>query len=133
MKKRVFILLIVLAAFSKTSFAEIIETQSEEGNFLIKAQTEPDHTIVGNTIVTLTVVDVRSRNPVEGVRIEAVPWMTIHGHGSSKKTRVKEKGKGIYAVEDVFFTMAGDWDLLITLRKDAIEDKAIVTFKNVKK
>jgi len=133
MKKRVFILLIVLAAFSKTSVAEIVETRSEEGKFLIKAQTEPDHPIVGNNVVTLTLLDVRSRNPVEGVRIEAVPWMTIHGHGSSKKAWVTEKGKGVYVVEDVFFTMAGDWDLLITLRKDKIEDKAIVTFKNVKK
>lgn len=133
MSKRVFILLLFLVAFSKTSLAEIVERRSEEGNFLIRVQTEPAPPIVGNNVVTLTIVDGRSGKPVEGARVEATPWMTMHGHGSSKKTRTVEKGKGIYVVEDVSFTMAGDWDLLLTMRKDAIEDRAIVTFKNVKK
>ena len=132
MKKRILVGLVLLLAFGRTGMAEVVERQSEEGHFFIKVQTEPPHPVVGNNVVTLTIVDGRSKNPVEGVRVEAMPWMTIHGHGSSKKTRIKEKGKGIYVVEDVFFTMAGDWDLLITLRKDKIEDKAIVTFKNVR-
>lgn len=122
----------LLTAFAVTGTAEPAERKSEEGNFVIRVQTEPSHPTVGNNVVTLTIIDGRAGTPVEGVMIEATPWMTVHGHGSSKKTRVREKGKGIYVVEDVFFTMPGDWDLLITCRKDRIEDKAIITFKNVR-
>jgi len=133
MKAGVLIFLTLLAAFRGVGMAEVVEGRSEEGRFVIKVHTEPAHPIVGANVVIVTILDGRSGIPLEGVIIEATPWMTIHSHGSSKKTRIKEKGKGLYHVEDVFFTMAGDWDLLLTLRKDAIEDKAIVTFKNVKK
>ena len=132
MAGKLLILLTMLLAFSVTCLAGPVERKSEEGNFVIRVQTEPPLPFVGNNVVTLTIVDSRDGKPVEGAMIEATPWMTMHGHGSSKKTRVREKGKGIYVVEDVFFTMAGDWDLLITCRKNMIEDKAIIPFKNVR-
>lgn len=132
MKRIIIALAVLLASFTATVKAEVIESQSEDGLFIIRAQTEPWPPIVGNNTITLTVLDSRSKNPVEGAEVEVVPWMTLHGHGSSKKTRIQEKGKGIYVIESVYFTMAGDWDLLIKIRRSQSIDRAIITFKDVR-
>lgn len=131
MRTTVLLYFVILAASVK-AVAGAAEWRSEEGHFLIKAQTDPQRPVVGNNVVILTILDGRSRAPVEAATVEVVPWMTMHGHGSSKKTRIRERGGGAYVVEDVFFTMAGDWDLLITLRKEKIEDKGTVPIRDVK-
>lgn len=132
MKERIVLFAIFLAAFSEMGMAGTVEKLSDDGLFIVRAQIEPPRPVVGNNIVTLTIFDSRSKTPIEGAVIEAVPWMTMHGHGSSKKTRISERGKGIYTVENVYFTMPGDWDLLIKIQKNKVEDKGIVTFRSVK-
>ena len=132
MTKRIIALTILLLFCGEIAMAENAEIRSEGGFFIVKTQIEPSSPVVGTNVVTLTVLDGRSKTAIDGAKIEVVPWMTVHGHGSSKKTRIKEKGKGIYVVENVYFTMTGEWDLLIKIQKDGIEDKVIVTFKNVK-
>ena len=132
MKRIIVALAVLLASFTATVSAEVIESQSEDGLFIIRAQTEPWPPIVGNNTITLTVLDSRSKTPVEGAEVEVVPWMTVHAHGSSKKTRIQEKGQGIYVVESVYFTMAGDWDLLIKIRRAQSVDRAIITLRNAR-
>ncbi len=133
MKRRIVILAVLLFVFSKISTAEILEKRSEDGFFIIKMRIEPSNPVVGNNIVTLTIFDSRSKTPIESAKIEAVPWMTTHSHGSSKKTIIKEKGNGVYVVENVYFTMEGDWDLLVNIQINKKEDKVIFTFKDVRK
>ncbi len=54
--------------------------------------------------------------------IEVIPWMTVHGNGSPKNAMIKEHGCSEYAIENVYFTMVGDWDLLINIMKYEIKD-----------
>ena len=124
----------IMSAISiDVSSADINEGHSDEGLYTIRAQAEPSRPVVGNNTITLTVFDRRTKAKVEGAVIEVTPWMTMHSHGSSKKTRVREKGNGVYAVEDVYFTMEGDWDLLIKIQKNGISDSAILTVRGIKK
>lgn len=130
MKKKTVVVLLFLSTLIGVAVAETV-VKSDEGSFTIKVRMEPSRPVIGDNAVMLTVLD-RTNNPVEGAVVEVVPWMTAHSHGSSRKTVVKERGKGVYFVEDVTFTMAGDWDLLITIRKDQTEDRAIITVRGVK-
>jgi hypothetical protein len=107
--------------------------KSDGGFYAVDLQIVPSQPIVGKNIVTLTIYDGRSNAKIEGAAIEVIPWMTIHGHGSPKNSIVKEQGGGKYTAENVYFTMEGDWDLLINITKNGIKDTVIVSVKNVKK
>ena len=93
---------------------------------------EPAQPVVGTNAVVLTVSDARSNQKIDDASIEAVPWMTMHGHGSSKKPSIKNMGSGRYQVENIYFTMEGDWDLIITIEKKGVKDSAIFSISNVK-
>lgn len=124
---------IVLFLFSGGSAAGANETPSDGGLYTVSLRIERSQPVVGNNTVTLTICDSRSNVGIEGAAIEVIPWMTMHGHGSSKKTTVKERGGGIYTVENVYFTMEGDWDLLINIQKNSAKDTVTLPVKKVKK
>lgn len=113
-----------IAVTNKTSHAKL---------FRLEFQIEPVQPIVGNNTVILTVYDARSNEKIDDAAIEAIPWMTMHGHGSSKKTSVKKEGSGKYLIENVYFTMEGDWDLMVTIQKKEAKDTATFPVSNVKK
>jgi hypothetical protein len=100
--------------------------------FRLELELEPAQPVVGTNAVVLTVSDTRSNQKIDDASIEAVPWMTMHGHGSSKKPSIKNMGSGRYQVENVYFTMEGDWDLLITIENKGVKDSAIFSISNVK-
>lgn len=133
MRSSVIPIVIVLFLFSGRSAAGAIEKQSDGGLYTVNLRIEPLQPVVGNNTVTLTIRDSRSKVRIEGAAIEVIPWMTMHGHGSSKGTTVKERGSGIYTVENVYFTMEGDWDLLINIRKNKAKDTVTLPVKKVKK
>ncbi|MFO0754488.1 MAG: FixH family protein [Thermodesulfovibrionales bacterium] len=123
--KAIIPLLLALFVSVDISPAETGERLSESGFYAIRVQTDPPRPVVGNNTVLMTVLDRRTGKGVEGAVIEATPWMTLHSHGSTKSTRVIEQGKGMYRVTDVYLTMEGEWDLLLSIRKDGKEDTAV--------
>ncbi len=113
-----------LAGTSRTTDAEL---------FRVELELEPSQPFVGTNAAVLIVTDVRLNRTVDDAVIEVAPWMTMHGHGSPKKPAVKKTGAGRYHVENIFYTMEGDWDLLITIQKGASRDTAAFPVTNVKK
>jgi hypothetical protein len=53
-------------------------------------------------------------NPVDGLVINAVPWMPAMGHGASVVPTVAPTGGGLYVISDVDLFMAGQWELRTT-------------------
>jgi len=106
--------------------------RTTEGNlFRIELRIDPPQPVVGNNSLLLDVYDARSNEKIDDAEIEVIPWMTMHGHGSSKKPTVHKQGSGQYRVENVFFTMEGDWDLLITIQKKSAKDTATFPISHV--
>jgi hypothetical protein len=101
--------------------------------FRVELEIEPSQPIVGSNAAVLTVFDASSNQKVDDALIEAVPWMTMHGHGSSKKPAVKKAGNGQYRIENLYYTMEGDWDLIVTVQKGASKDTATFPVANVKR
>lgn len=133
MKKAIFLTPVVLIFIAVNCLAGNLETRSENGSFILRLEMNQRPLTTGKLVTaTIALYEGHSKTKVAGAQIEVVPWMTVHGHGSSKKTVVKEKGEGLYSVENIYFTMDGDWDILINVRKERIEDKAILTLTVIK-
>ena len=115
---------ISLAGASKTTDANLFRFELEGGL---------EKPVVGNNTVVLVVSDARSNRTIDDAKIEIIPWMTMHSHGSSKKPVVKAMGSGRYQVENVYFTMEGDWDLIISIEGKEGKDSAIFPILHVKK
>jgi len=131
----IFATLAALASFflcTTGSFAAMNGT-TDAGLYHLDLQLEPAHPIVGSNGGIMIVTDARSNRKIDDALIEVIPWMTIHGHGSPKKPSIKKAGDGRYVVSDLFYTMEGDWDLMITIQQNGAKDTAIFTVSNVKK
>ncbi len=126
MKRLVLFATVLVLAFSGLTFGSGTDYRTKKGFFIFTVQTEPAEPVVGSNMVMLTIRDAGSGAAVEGATVKVVPWMSMHGHASPKETRVKEKGNGVYEVDDVYYSMEGPWDLLITIQKGNIEDAASV-------
>jgi len=101
--------------------------------FRVELEIEPSQPIVGSNAAILAVFDARSNQKIDDALIEVVPWMTMHGHGSPKKPAIKRTEGGQYRVENLYYTMEGDWDLIVTIQKGDSKDTAIFPIVNVKK
>lgn len=101
--------------------------------FSLELELEPVQPVVGTNAAVLTVIDARTNRPVDDAVLEVVPWMTMHGHGSPKKPAVRKTDSGRYRVENIFYTMEGDWDLLVTVQKGDSKDTATFPVRQVKK
>lgn len=113
------------------SFAGMSRT-SEAGLYQLELQLEPAQPVVGSNAAVITVFDAHSGRTRDDVVIKVAPWMTVHGHGSPNKPTIRKTGTGQYRVENLIYTMEGDWDLLVTIENNHSRDTAILPIVNVK-
>ncbi len=99
--------------------------------YRIELQPEPPQPVVGTNAVLLAIADARSNAPIDGAAVEVIPWMTMHGHGSPKIPAVKPLGSGRYRVDNIFYTMEGDWDLMVNIQHKGTSDTATLTITGV--
>ena len=56
-------------------------------------------------------------------------WMPSMGHGSSP-TRIAKQGPGEYRVTRVYFSMPGDWDIRVQLRRGSVvAEQTVLPFR----
>ncbi len=100
--------------------------------FRLELELEPAHPVVGTNAAVLIVTDARSNSVIDDAVIEVAPWMTMHGHGSPNKPIVKKIGAGRYHIDNLYYTMEGDWDLIITIQNKGAKDTATIPIRDVK-
>ncbi len=125
-------LILLLAFLVDSGIAGTIKT-TDGKLYRIEFQPEPSEPVVGTNAVILTVYDARSDAKIDKAGIEVIPWMTMHGHGSPKKPSVKSLGSGRYRVDNIFYTMEGDWDLMVNIQHKGASDTATFTVTGVTK
>jgi hypothetical protein len=81
----------------------------------------------GKNTWTLRLLD-GGGQPVSGAKVEVVPFMPDHGHGSSVVPKVTDKGDGTYSIELVYLIMPGVWQTTITATTASGQDKAVFDF-----
>ncbi len=78
--------------------------------------------VIGDSTTTWTIAiaDATTGAPVQGATVAVLPWMPDHGHGTSVKAVVTESATtpGQYAMEPLYFFMAGYWQVTLTITAD---------------
>ena len=84
---------------------------------IITAEPDPAHKGKNNWTVRVTDAE---QNPVEDAVLTVVPFMTVHGHGTSPSSFIAGAGTttGEYTFTDLNFIMAGEWDLTFSVSQD---------------
>ena len=75
--------------------------------------------VIGDSTTTWTiaVADATTGAAISGATITVLPWMPDHGHGTSVRAVVTENAgaPGQYALEPLYFFMAGYWTVTLTI------------------
>lgn len=87
---------------------------TDSGRFLVAVQPDPNPAIRGVNTVHFTITDATGAL-MSDVPLEVLPWMPAHNHGTSVDPVVTSLGNGEYRAENVYFFMAGHWELRTTL------------------
>jgi hypothetical protein len=104
---------------------------TEKGLFHVKISSKGELLKFGRNEIILSITDAKGIN-VEGAKVEITPWMPEHGHGSLWPPTITEQGNGRYRAV-IALTMAGHWQLKVSIRKGDLEDSTVFEFPNVKK
>ncbi|MEM1007390.1 MAG: FixH family protein [Myxococcota bacterium] len=85
---------------------------STERFLTIRSTMSPEQSVTGQNTMFLTL---RSKDgtPFEDAKIQVIPDMPQHGHGSSEQSIVTPMGDGEYKVFPVTFQMPGAWQIRI--------------------
>lgn len=106
---------------------------TEQGYYLVSVEFMQTPVKVGRNSMKLTIYDKRSKGPVQKMLdIEVVPWMPKHEHSTTEIPVVKEQGNGEYLVEKLNFSMSGDWEVYIKIKRGRSEDTAVFNVNVVK-
>ena len=93
---------------------------SAAGTKQVTVWTSPQPPEKGVNAVRLLVSDATTGVPLDGLAVQAVPWMPSHAHGTSAKTRVLAEDGGMYQVDNVYLYMDGTWQLRTSLGEDTV-------------
>jgi hypothetical protein len=93
------------------SAAPLTSMTSESGDLTIEIRTWPAQPPPrGLDAVELRITG-KDGAPVDGLKIDVLPWMPAMGHGASVAPTVTAVGDGRYQIDDVDFFMPGEWVL----------------------
>lgn len=88
----------------------------------------PNPVAKGNNEWSIRVLDA-DNNPVSGATLDVKPFMPDHGHGSSIRPQVADKGQGVYAISLLNLFMPGIWQITVTITSSTGSiDSAVFTF-----
>lgn len=111
-------------------FSDSLFKITEKGRFSVEVVLKGKELTVGINTVEIVIHDSRDTD-VLGAKIEVIPWMPGHGHGVEDKPTITEKGGGLYRIENINFTMGGDWQLKMKIRKADREDSVVFDFPDI--
>lgn len=95
--------------------APLLVLPSTAGTKQVTVWTSPQPPVKGVNVVRLLVTDAATGTPLDGLGVQAVPWMPSHGHGTAAKTLVEPQQGGVYLIDNVYLYMDGSWELRTTL------------------
>ena len=105
---------------------------TDNGQYSVEVLVKDKDLKVGVNTLDIIVHD-KSDKDVAGAEIKVVPWMPEMGHGVFEKPVVKERGGGVYSVENIIVIMEGRWELRLTIDKNNTEDHVTFNFPDVRR
>lgn len=94
---------------------------TNNGEFSVEVLFPDKKVEMGVNKVDFIIHDKQDRD-VTGARITVTPWMPSMNHGVMEKPVVIGKGGGMYRIENVVFSMTGDWELRVEIASGSVTD-----------
>jgi len=102
-------------------------TESEQGNYIVSAEFLTSPVKTGMNTMRLIIYDRKSEEPVDKkLKLQVIPWMPTIVHAITEVPVIKDKGKGVYLIENINFDAAGDWEVYIKIKNGSKEDSAVL-------
>jgi len=128
----IIVILILILTSSLYAFDKK-EVVTEQGFHLLTVEAITKPIRVGRNTFKMMIADRKTGKPVgEKLAIEVIPWMPKHEHGVAEIPVIKELAKGVYIIEGVNFSMPGDWEVYIKIKKNGKEDTGVFDVKVAK-
>jgi hypothetical protein len=121
-----FLGLVASASGCGSAVDPVSSARGELGRVLVELR-EPTDPVRGMVPVEVRILDAKSGEPADGLAVTVVAIMPAHAHGSSSAAPLSGEGGGSYASPGVPMTMAGHWELHLTV-EGPIEDRATLPF-----
>jgi YtkA-like len=108
--------------------AEPLATIHSQSGLAIEVRTSPDQPPArGESSVELRVSDAHGKL-LDGLDVDAEPWMPAMGHGASTDPVKTPEGDGRYRFDKVELFMPGEWELRLTFSGET-SDRATARFQ----
>jgi hypothetical protein len=101
---------------------------SEQARFKGTFVADPAPAIVGNNRLEATLTTADDDAPLVAAALAVQPWMPAHGHGSASVPKVVEREQGRYEIDEIVYTMAGQWELRIEVTAGGVEDRFVLSY-----
>ena len=102
-------------------------TKMGERHTVTLMEAEPADPVRGDNTWTILVTD-EAGTPMEGIGVDAKPWMPDHGHGSAVEETVTDLGAGEYTLDPLNLFMAGLWQVTLELTdEDGETDEVMIS------
>nr|WP_301336683.1 FixH family protein [Thermus scotoductus] len=107
----------------------LVTLKTKAGYFQLEIWSDPSPPPVAQLHTwTLRLLD-GAGQPVEGAKVTVDAIMPAHGHGMPTQPQVKPLGRGLYQVEGMKFSMEGEWQVLVRIETQGVQDQAAFSLK----
>lgn len=104
----------------------ILDASTENGLFVLSLQPKEGKPVIGEYHDWVIEVTDENEQGIEEATFRFGGGMAAHGHGLPSQPVVTQYlGDGKYLIEGMLFNMAGDWSLVVAVKKDNFTDQAV--------
>ena len=128
LKKFVVLFFISSTYASAQSIAPNLETISQHG-YIIKIFSELSPITINKIHNWIINIEDSNYNPISDLTINVYGGMPVHSHGLPTNPKVTSQIlPGVYKLEGIKFHMAGEWEIVMEIKKDNSTDIAKIIF-----
>lgn len=103
---------------------------TETGYYTTELVMKPKQPVVGENGAHLIIHNYEAVD-IPGLRITATPFLPAKGIKSERTPVVKDSGRGLYIIENIFLSEPGVWELRLNIYGDEMSDKVILLLPEV--
>jgi hypothetical protein len=132
------IFLIVLLGCATTYTPEMVQhikgssfKATTTGYYTAELVMKPKEPKVGENKAHLIIHDFEATD-IPGLKITVTPFLPEKGIQSDKNPKVNDAGRGLYIIEDIYFSEPGNWQVKIEIRGPYKDDTVVLSVPEVK-
>ncbi len=103
---------------------------TDHGYYTTELVMRPKQPVVGKNKADLIIHDYEATD-TPGLNITAIPYLTNKGITSKEKPIVKDAGRGLYLIENIYFHTHGKWELRLKIRGPEMDDTVVLPLPEI--